>query len=140
MLADAVLAKEGAPNEVFRGIILDKQRVSRQMPREVENAKVLVVDDALEPPQIEDDALATESGFARHMALQEEFRANIEKIVALGVRFVAVAKGDRPRRRGAAHRRGRVRGAQAVLERHREAGGAHRRAHDQALGSAQGRG
>lgn len=95
-LADTVLAKEGASSEVFAGIIIDKQRVSRQMPRSVENAKVLVVDDALEPPQVEDDALATESGFARHLALQEEFRSNIEKLVALGVRFVAVAKAIDP--------------------------------------------
>ena len=95
-LADAILAKEGAANEVFAGIILDKQRASRQMPKSVENAPVLVVDDALEPPQIEDDALATESGFAKHVALAEEFRANIEKITALGVKFVAVAKAIDP--------------------------------------------
>lgn len=95
-LADTILAKEGAANEVFAGIILDKQRASKQMPKSVENAPVLVVDDALEPPAIEDDALATEAGFARHVALQEEFRANIEKIVALGVKFVAVAKAIDP--------------------------------------------
>ncbi|MCX8053502.1 MAG: TCP-1/cpn60 chaperonin family protein [Armatimonadetes bacterium] len=95
-LADAVIAKEGAPNEVFAGIILDKQRVSRQMPRSVENTKVLIVDDALEPPQIEDDALGTEAGFAKHLALQEEFRANIKKLIDLGIKFVAVAKGVDP--------------------------------------------
>lgn len=95
-LAGAVLAKEGAASEVFAGIILDKQRASRQMPLEVTNAAVLVVDDALEPPQVESEALGTESGLARHFALQEEFRANIEKVIALGVRFVAVAKGIDP--------------------------------------------
>jgi len=95
-LADTILAKEGAANEVFAGIILDKQRASRQMPKSVENASVLIVDDALEPHAVEDDALATESGFAKHVALQEEFRANVEKIVALGVKFVAVAKSIDP--------------------------------------------
>ena len=95
-LADTVLAKEGAPNEVFAGIIIDKQRVNRQMPRSVENARVLVVDDALEPPQIEDDALGTESGFAKHLAQQEEFRSNVAKLIGLGVRFVAAAKGIDP--------------------------------------------
>jgi len=95
-LADAILAKEGAPNEVFAGIIIDKQRVSRQMPRSVERAKALVVDDALEPPRIEDDALGTESGFAKHLAFEEEFRANVEKVIGLGVRFVAAAKGIDP--------------------------------------------
>ena len=95
-LADRVLAKEGAGNEVFTGMIIDKQRVSKQMPRSVESAKVLIVDDALEPPQVEDDALATESGFARHLALQEEFRTNIGKLIELGVKFVAAAKGIDP--------------------------------------------
>ncbi len=95
-LADTVIAKEGVSNEVFAGIIINKQRLSQQMPKEVENTKVLIVDDALEPPQIENDALATESGFARHLALQEEFGRNIEKLVSLGVGFVAVAKGIDP--------------------------------------------
>lgn len=95
-LGDSVLAKEGAENAVFRGVALDKQRVNRQMPRQVENPAALLVDDALEPPRMEDDALATESGFARHMALAEEFRSGIERLISSGVRFVAVAKGIDP--------------------------------------------
>ncbi len=94
--ADTVIARESAGNEVFAGMVLDKQRISRQMPKAVECAKVLVVDDALEPPQIEDEALATEAGFARHLAQQEEFKANIEKVIGLGVTFVAVAKAIDP--------------------------------------------
>ena len=95
-LADTVLAKEGAENEVFCGVVLDKQRVNRQMPRCVEDAKVLIVDDALEPTQIDDDALGTESGFAKHLAYREEFRSNIQKLIDMGVTFVAVAKGIDP--------------------------------------------
>ncbi len=92
-LADLVLAKEGAESEVVPGIIIAKQRMNRQMPKRVENAKVLVVDDALEPEEIEDDALGTDAGFARYMQLQEEFRANIQKLVELGVKLVVVDKG-----------------------------------------------
>lgn len=95
-LSDSVIAKEGTENAVFRGVVLDKQRVNRQMPACVEAAQVLVVDDALEPPQIEDDALATESGFARHLALADEFKARIERLIAAGVRFVAVARSIDP--------------------------------------------
>ena len=91
-LADAVVAKEGAENEVFVGLVIDKERMSKQMPRSIADVNVLVVDDAIEPEQVEDDALATESGFARYMALQAEFRDNLKKIVDLGVRFVAAAK------------------------------------------------
>ncbi len=95
-LADAIVAKEYAQNEVFTGVILDKQRVSKQMPRSVENAKVLVIDDALEPGQVEEDALGTESGFARYMALQEEFRRDVAKLVDLGITFIAAAKAIDP--------------------------------------------
>ncbi|MBI2844793.1 MAG: TCP-1/cpn60 chaperonin family protein [Armatimonadetes bacterium] len=91
-LADAVVAKEGADNEVFAGLIIDKERANAQMPRSVEDVKVLVVDDAVEPEEIEEEALATESGFARYLALQAEFRENIKRAVALGVGFVVAAK------------------------------------------------
>jgi chaperonin GroEL (HSP60 family) len=91
-LADTIVAKEGADNEVFTGLIVEKERMNRQMPRSVENASVLVVDDALEPEQIEDDALGTESGFARYLELQAEFRRNLQKIVDLGIGLVVVYK------------------------------------------------
>lgn len=91
-LADTVIAKEGAQNEVFMGLIIDKGRISKQMPRSVEDVKVLIVDDAIEPEQIEEDALSTEAGFARCMSLQAEFRENLKKILDTGVRFVIAAK------------------------------------------------
>jgi len=92
-LADAVVAKEGARNEVFAGLIIEKERMSRQMPLSVEDASVLVVADALEPEQIEGDALSTESGFAQYLQVQEEFRANVRKIADLGIGLVVVYKG-----------------------------------------------
>lgn len=92
-LADSVLAKEGAQNEVLRGIVLNKQRMNRQMPRELKDVKVLIVDDALEPEEIEDDALGTEAGFQKYMELRNQFRAGLEKLVALGVGLVLVDKG-----------------------------------------------
>ncbi|MEN6519944.1 MAG: TCP-1/cpn60 chaperonin family protein [Armatimonadota bacterium] len=91
-LSDTIVAKEGAENEVFSGLVIDKERISRQMPFSIEDVKVLVVDDAIEPEKLEEDALATEAGFSRYMALQSEFHANLKKIIDLGVRFVAAAK------------------------------------------------
>ena len=91
-LSDTIVAKEGAENEVFTGLIIEKERMNRLMPRSVEDAKVLVIDDALEPEQIEDDALGTESGFARYLQLQNEFRENVGKIIDLGVGLVVVYK------------------------------------------------
>ncbi len=92
-LADTVRAEEGAENQVFLGLIVNKQRLNQQMPKDMEGCKVLVIDDALEPEEIDDEALGTEAGFARYLQLQEEFKLNVQKIVELGVNLVLVDRG-----------------------------------------------
>lgn len=92
-LSDTIISQEGANNQVFMGVIINKETMSKQMPRQLKGLKVLVIDDALEPEGIEDEALSTESGFARYLALQEEFRANLQKIIELGVGLVLVDRG-----------------------------------------------
>jgi chaperonin GroEL (HSP60 family) len=92
-LSDAVKSQEGAENEVFMGIIINKERLNKHMPKEASNVKILVIDDALEPEEIEDEALATEAGFARYQELQEQFKTNLAKIVELGIKVVLVDRG-----------------------------------------------
>jgi len=92
-LADTVVAEEGAENQVFLGVIVNKERMNRQMPREVADAAVLVIDDALEPEEIEEEALRTEAGFARYLELREAFKANVQKLCELGVGLVLVDRG-----------------------------------------------
>lgn len=92
-LSDIILAQEGAENEVFTGVILSKQRMSKQMPERVTNARILIVDDALEPEQVEEEALGTEAGFSRYLELQEEFKRNISKLIKMGVNVIFVDRG-----------------------------------------------
>ncbi|NLK51513.1 MAG: chaperonin [Syntrophomonadaceae bacterium] len=92
-LADTIVAREAAANEVFQGVILNKQRMNRQMPRVINGVKVLIIDDALAPEEFEGDALGTETGVARYLALRDEFRKNIEKVISLGVNLVLVDRG-----------------------------------------------
>lgn len=92
-LMDTVAAKVGADNEVFMGVVVDKERLNQQMPRELVAARVLVVDDALEPEEVEEEALGTEAGFQRYLELQREFRENLLKLVHLGVGVVVVDRG-----------------------------------------------
>jgi archaeal chaperonin len=92
-LADTIIAEEGASNEVFEGVILNKEPMNKHMPQTLEGVRILVVDDALEPEEIEDEALGTEAGFARYMKLQEEFKANLCKIPELGINLVLVDRG-----------------------------------------------
>ena len=63
------------------------------MPQELERVKVLVIDDALEPEEIDDEALGTEAGFTRYLKLQEEFKDNLKKILDLGVGLVLADRG-----------------------------------------------
>lgn len=95
-LADTVEAAEGAANEVFLGVLVDKQRLNKQMPKELAAASILVVDDALEPEEMEDEALGTEAGFRRYMELQDEFKLNLGRLVALGANVVMVDRGVSP--------------------------------------------
>lgn len=92
-LADTIIAQEGAENEVFMGVIVDKERLNQQMPRDISGVRVLVVDDALEPEEIEDEALGTEAGFQRYLELQREFKSNVEKLIQLGVNLILVDRG-----------------------------------------------
>lgn len=90
---DTVVAEEGADNKVFMGVIVNKERISRQVPAELEDLGVLIIDDALEPEEIDEEALGTEAGFAHYMQLREEFNVNLQKIVALNVGLVLVDRG-----------------------------------------------
>lgn len=92
-LSDIITAEEGAANEVFMGVIVDKERVSKDMPQQVIGATLLLVDDALEPEEVEDEALSTDAGFKRYIDFQEEFKANVQKIIELGVKVVLVDRG-----------------------------------------------
>ncbi|MDD4570712.1 MAG: TCP-1/cpn60 chaperonin family protein, partial [Tepidanaerobacteraceae bacterium] len=70
----------------------DKEKINNQMPQELSNAKVLVIDDALEPEEMAAEALRTEAGFARYLEKKEEFKQNLKKIVDLKVNLVLVDK------------------------------------------------
>lgn len=92
-LAETIVAEEGAQNEVFMGVTIGQQRMNRQMPKDLSGVKVLALDDALEPEEIEEEALSTESGFSRYLELQQQFRTNLEKLVAMGINLVLVDRG-----------------------------------------------
>jgi len=92
-LSDIILAEVGADNEVFMGVIVGKERMNQEMPLTVSQAKVLVIDDALEPETLEDEALSTEAGFNLYRELQHEFKNNVYKIIQLGISVVLVDRG-----------------------------------------------
>lgn len=92
-LSEIITAEEGATNEVFMGVIVDRERMNEEMPDQVVDVSILIVDDALEPEEIEDEALSTEAGFKRYIEIQDEFKNNVQKIVDLGIKVVLVDRG-----------------------------------------------
>jgi chaperonin GroEL (HSP60 family) len=91
-LADWIIARDGAENEVVQGVVLEKEPVNRQMPRDVAETSVLCLDDALEPEELDESAMSTEAGFAAFMRYQAEFREAMGRLAAAGVRAIFVTK------------------------------------------------
>jgi len=92
-LAETICSTVGAENKVFLGVIVNKEPLNRQMPKLINNARILIIDDALEPEELEDEALSTELGFNRYLALRQEFADNLHKIPDMGVNLVLVDRG-----------------------------------------------
>ncbi len=89
-----VHAVEGADSEVLNGVYITKERLTRQMPLELQgDLKVMVLDDALEQEELSSSALATESGFQQYLVLKEEFKTNIQKLISTGVQAVFADRG-----------------------------------------------
>lgn len=75
------------------GIIVDREKLNKQMPKELTDVNVLLIDDSLEPEEIAPEALRTEAGFSRYEELNEEFKENIKKLIDLKVNLILVDKG-----------------------------------------------
>ncbi|MGE5415215.1 MAG: TCP-1/cpn60 chaperonin family protein, partial [Acidobacteriota bacterium] len=75
---------------VLEGVLVNKEPVNLDMPVRIEDARILVVDDALKPEEIEDEALTTESGFKKYMELRETYHQNLLKLKEIGVNLVLV--------------------------------------------------
>jgi archaeal chaperonin len=95
-LSEHVMSVVGAASEVFQGVVIAKQRMLPQMPDRLEQARILIVDDALEPEEIDSEALGTEAGFLLYRQYKEEFRQHLERLVSLGVNVVFTDRGVSP--------------------------------------------
>jgi chaperonin GroEL (HSP60 family) len=87
-LADDVLAMDGAETELIRGTIIEREPLNHIMPRRLEPAKILILDDALEPLKIDGESLGTEAGFNRKLYHEQLLRDHIEKLSEMGVNAI----------------------------------------------------
>ena len=83
--------------ELIRGIIIDKERVSKEMPEKIENAKIVLIDSALEikGPETETKISVSSPEQLQSFLNQEEeiLKSMVEKIKESGANFVACQKG-----------------------------------------------
>lgn len=92
--ADAIVAHDKPLSEVWTGLLLKHKPIHAQMLAvERERPRVLVLHDGLEPEKQDEEAMVTEAGFHRYLQLKEEFKTNLDKLLELGIGFVAVDRG-----------------------------------------------
>lgn len=89
-LAEAVIAREHTASRVFNGVLLNREPLTREMPLRIENATILIIDDALEPDGLAKDSLNSEAGFQYYLKAREQYEINLQKICELGVNLVVV--------------------------------------------------
>lgn len=89
-LSDSVKALEGVENEVFSGIIINRDPVNRDMPAKVEQAKILVIDDALGPEDLGKEARGTEAGLKRSLELRRNYASSLHRLKETGVNVILV--------------------------------------------------
>jgi chaperonin GroEL (HSP60 family) len=91
--SDRIDAHEKAANELLPGLVVHKLAVNRQMPDVIEDARILIIDDALEPETVDEEALATNAGFERYVQSLEDFEQHLRKLLGLGVNVIAADRG-----------------------------------------------
>jgi chaperonin GroEL (HSP60 family) len=88
--ADTVIAIEKAKNEVWPGILLHKKPMHPYLPPSSNLKNVLVLQDALQPESVDEEALATEGGFKASIELREQFKDQLNRLVELKVGLISV--------------------------------------------------
>lgn len=87
-LADDVLALDGSECELIRGTIIEREPLNKIMPRRFGKVKILILDDALEPVKIDDEALGTEAGFKQKIFNEQLLNDNIAKLSEMGIKAI----------------------------------------------------
>jgi chaperonin GroEL (HSP60 family) len=89
-LADMIVAREATENQVFKGVLINKQPLNKEMPSIIEDAVILAVDDALRPEDLDREAMKTEAGFQYYLQARQQYEDNLNRIIQLGVNLIVV--------------------------------------------------
>lgn len=92
-LAASVVGLEGATDAAIRGLIVEREPLVPEMPARLVEARVLVVDGALEPEPLPVEALTSAAGLARVEAGRAAFRVQLDRLAEAGITFVLASRG-----------------------------------------------
>jgi len=92
-LKDVVMAGHGGRSSVLEGVVIKKRPLNETMPGEIQDARILCVDDSLEVEKPQDGVLRTEAGFELYMNQQKDFESHLHRLVDSGVRVILVNRG-----------------------------------------------
>ncbi|WP_409341376.1 TCP-1/cpn60 chaperonin family protein [Paenibacillus sp. MBLB4367] len=95
-LAETFTSASNGANEVWPGILINKKLSPPYRDSAERSGAVIVLVDALEPEQLDEEALVTESGFKAHMEQKKQFLLHLQKLAALKVALVAIERGADP--------------------------------------------
>jgi chaperonin GroEL (HSP60 family) len=84
-LSEQVMAVTGPESELLQGTIIHREPLNITMADRYGPGRILILDDALEPPGIDSEALGTEIGITRWLQGETELQTNLEKLVDLGI-------------------------------------------------------
>ncbi len=85
---ETVVAREAVASKVFTGVLINREPLNQEMPTSLEKVKILLLNDALAPEEVDSEARSTENGFQYYLRNQEQYQDNLLKIAALGVKLV----------------------------------------------------
>ena len=88
---EAVIAKEFAASDMFSGVLINGLPAGKELPGRINEARILVVDDALKPDEIDSQSLSTEAGFRHYLQTREEFMANLGRLPEMGINVVVTS-------------------------------------------------
>ncbi|MFO7945512.1 MAG: TCP-1/cpn60 chaperonin family protein [Armatimonadota bacterium] len=92
-LAEHIRGSDDVSDRMVEGLVVRGNRVSRNMPETVEDAELLLVDDALDIEELPEAMLHAQTGFDRYRELQKQFEENVRKLIHMGVNAALIA-GD----------------------------------------------
>jgi chaperonin GroEL (HSP60 family) len=94
--ADTILSHDKPIHEVWPGLLLGGRQAKPFMHERCSGRRVLVLQAALEPEALDEEALATEAGFQQYLLHKQQFLDQLHKLRKMDVGLIVTDRGISP--------------------------------------------